>query len=264
MPLSETKLAEIFSQYYQQLVYFAITYVKVKDVAEDIVTESFLRFWEVVNSPKYSVTDMKGLISLIVKHKSIDYFRAAKKKGVRIECLDEEYHDYLLIEESMEAKMIQAEIVAEQLKEKQKIRYKLYRSLNGLAPREREIFDLYIAEGLTVSEVCKRMGVRPNTFNVLRDRMKDRIAENITGKQRKLYNKDGTPRAIEQIERGGIKPKSFPLDIKPKERTKKIEKQKYVKKKKHDKNIGNSIKVKLIGGKIERQVPINRNAFKFR
>lgn len=66
-----------FDEYQQRFVHFATTYLHDEVVAEDLVIESMMYFWENrerladdINVPAYVLT--------ILKHKSIDYLRHQK------------------------------------------------------------------------------------------------------------------------------------------------------------------------------------------
>lgn len=63
-----------FINYQQRFVHFAITYVRDEIVAEDIVIESIMYYWE--NRERLPVnTNIPAYVLTAVKHKCIDYLR---------------------------------------------------------------------------------------------------------------------------------------------------------------------------------------------
>ncbi|WP_290539812.1 RNA polymerase sigma-70 factor [Alistipes sp.] len=70
--LTSAELSTIYSEYYQKLVIIALRYVRAKSAAEDIVTDSFVSFWE--HRDKFTRADNKiGYLLTIVKHNCMNY-----------------------------------------------------------------------------------------------------------------------------------------------------------------------------------------------
>ncbi len=70
--LTSAELSSIYSEYYTRLVIIALRYVREKSAAEDIVTDSFVSFWE--HRDKFTREDNKiGYLLTIVKNNCMNY-----------------------------------------------------------------------------------------------------------------------------------------------------------------------------------------------
>lgn len=70
--LTSAELSEIYSEYYSKLVIIALRYVRVKSTAEDIVTDSFVSFWEHRDRFPHDVNKI-GYLLTIVKNNCLNH-----------------------------------------------------------------------------------------------------------------------------------------------------------------------------------------------
>lgn len=65
---------ELFSLYRNRFILFAISYVDNKEVAEDIVMDSFMYYWE-KRTELADTSNIPGYILTTIKHKSLNYLK---------------------------------------------------------------------------------------------------------------------------------------------------------------------------------------------
>jgi RNA polymerase sigma-70 factor, ECF subfamily len=139
----------VYERYCKRMYGFVIRYIKQEEDAEEIVQEVFLKIWE---SRKKIDTYLSfdSFIFTIAYNTTISLLR----KRVN----EKKYLEYLQLRQQItNADEIIDEIHFKQIKEQ------LNTSLNQLTPRQREIFLLSREEGLTHSEIAKKLNISPNT-----------------------------------------------------------------------------------------------------
>ena len=144
---NEKSFQILFINYYSVLVSFAMKYLESQDVAEDIVQEVFIRFWQLRKNLK--ITDsVPGYLCKAVDHRCQNYLEHLKVK-----------HHY---EESQRWEIMEEE-VPEDEEELNIMRERLNVFVDSLPEKCREIFILACIEGLKYKEVGERLDVSVNT-----------------------------------------------------------------------------------------------------
>lgn len=118
---------EVFNEFYNSLVYFAVRYVERVEIAEDLVQELFAGLWE-SKTVHTSYNGFKTFLYTSVKHACLDYLKHKNVEG--------KYISYMLehpeSEEELAAKITEEEIyrlflkILEELPERRKIVFKLH------------------------------------------------------------------------------------------------------------------------------------------
>jgi RNA polymerase sigma-70 factor, ECF subfamily len=139
----------IYERYCKRMYCFAIRYIKQEEDAEEIVQEVFLKIWE---SRKRidTYSSFNSFIFTIAYNTTISLLRKRVNENKYLEQLQ-------LRQQINNSDEIIDEIHFKQIKEQ------LNTSLNQLTPRQREIFLLSREEGLTHSEIAKKLNISPNT-----------------------------------------------------------------------------------------------------
>lgn len=170
MQQGDAKAFEYFFKKYTGMLYaYALGFVKEKAVAEDVVQDTFVQFWN--NRERISCTGSAY---------------AWLQRSVKNACVNIRIHEE--VERKYEAEMLYVEEEGEDwraVEELQKLRQRLFDALDRLPERCREIFVLSCVEGLKYREIAEKMGVSENTvktqiklgYKKLRDELKQSDAE---------------------------------------------------------------------------------------
>lgn len=81
-------LKVLFKKYYQNLCYFSISYVKEKQIAEEVVADIFINLWE--KRSKLNITaKVKPYLYTSVRNQSLNYIRSNKLHAEKLDAVDE-------------------------------------------------------------------------------------------------------------------------------------------------------------------------------
>lgn len=156
-----TKSYELFFRaYYQDLFVWAHSIVKDADVAEDIVQEFFLNFWQ---KKQFQViqTNLQSYIFRAVRNLCLNYLKNDSKLVRDIDQMGEK---------------LEARIESEPLESREEI----HSAVNQLPPKCKQVFLLCCIHGYTYGEVAEDLGVSVNTvrtqmkraYSLLREKLK--------------------------------------------------------------------------------------------
>lgn len=162
----ETAFEHFFKLYYKKLCFFANRYVMDKAVAEDIVEESFVKFWEMRESID-SEQPVKSLLYTMVRNAAISYLRkqkvlAKRKKG------------YDALQEETEGYMLQQMIAAETMMQ-------IYSAIGELPEGCRNVVTKLYVEGKGLQEIADELNISINTVKTQRARGLKFIRGRLTG-----------------------------------------------------------------------------------
>ncbi|WP_321307113.1 RNA polymerase sigma-70 factor [Marinifilum fragile] len=142
----ESGLRHMFDIYYSPLCIFAMRYLDAFDVAEDLVQEVFINFWE--NKRIHSLnSSLKSYLFIAVRNNALNYIR--KTNRYRIEELDDEFD------------ILMEEVDTDVLEEK---KAKLFRELDQLSEQSRKVFEAIVFDNMKYMEVAKELDVSLNTI----------------------------------------------------------------------------------------------------
>lgn len=145
---AEKELKELMNKYYSQLCVVSVQYTDSLEIAEDIVQDVFLRFWE-ENKLLSAETNPKAYLFRSVRNASIDYIR---KNNYRV---------FIDIEET---NLISDEEINEEELSSQYER--LYRIISQLSPQERAVLNAIVVENKRYKEVAEEMNISVNFWDV--------------------------------------------------------------------------------------------------
>ncbi|NJK94614.1 MAG: RNA polymerase sigma-70 factor [Bacteroidales bacterium] len=158
----------LFSKYYKDLVYFAVTFTKDPDAAEEIVQDVFVKFWENRHFIHIAVS-LKSYLLKATQNKCLDWL-----KHMRVKNQFKEVAPYisLLSENNTDHYLLYSELQAN-----------LDKALNTLPPEVEEAFRLNRFAGLKYHEIADKQQVSLRTVEVriskalqmLREALKDNL-----------------------------------------------------------------------------------------
>ncbi|UZR98824.1 RNA polymerase sigma factor [Chondrinema litorale] len=156
---NETAFQKLFHKYYHKIFFYALSYLKIKEDAEEIVHDTFVQIWNTKNGlddqksfEGYVRTISRNLIYNQIKKKSyhqlyLDYIKSKKEEA---SCNTEEQINFA------ELKQLTNE------------------AFENLPPRRKEIYRLSRIEGLTHQEIAKTLGI---TVNTVKDQMSKALTD---------------------------------------------------------------------------------------
>lgn len=136
----------LYDNYYNPLCNFSYKYVKDRDVAEDIVQNLIFKIWEkrdTLNIPE----EMKGYLFRSVLNNSLDYIRKNNKNNISSEEISDN-DDYSYNEDKIET---------------YELHEKVNKLKNNLPKSTINIFNLNRNEGLTYTEISKKLNISVKT-----------------------------------------------------------------------------------------------------
>ena len=148
----------LFRKYYVALCAYSRRYVGRKDVAEDIVSDTFFRIWE--NKKNIEIrTSVKGYLFQAVCNNSLSYLRKLKKE----ENLDNYFQDiasgnlgFPVISEETTSRSLLMEELDEKIEE----------AISLLPPRQQKAFRLKRIQGKKNKEIAQMMGLSIKTVEM--------------------------------------------------------------------------------------------------
>ncbi|RXQ91492.1 RNA polymerase sigma-70 factor [Ancylomarina salipaludis] len=143
----ESGLRQMFDMYYSPLCVFALKYIDSFDLAEDLVQDIFIGFWENKRVEKLN-TSLKSYLFTSVKNNALNYIR--KNNRYQIDAIDDEFD--ILIDDSFDPEDL------EQMK------IKLYQELENLSEQSRIVFEAIIFQNMKYKEVAENLDVSVNTI----------------------------------------------------------------------------------------------------
>jgi RNA polymerase sigma-70 factor, ECF subfamily len=166
----EEFLGVLFRLYYSRLCTYAATFVKVPDIAEEIVQETFIRFWENRETIQIDFS-FKSYIFKSVHNNCINYLKKSKVLRRQSELLYEEviYHNNIALR-NFNPEIID-QLISEELEEK------LNSVLNDLPPQARKIFILSRFEQLSYTEIADSLKISVNTVKTQMKRTLSKLRE---------------------------------------------------------------------------------------
>jgi RNA polymerase sigma-70 factor (ECF subfamily) len=163
----------LFREYYVSLCAYSRRYVGRKDIAEEIVSDTFFKLWE--NRTKISInTSVKAYLFQAVCNNSLNYLRKLKKETKLEEFFQETAFENIAFEEPLDEIESQSLIMTD-------IHQKLEEVVNELPEQQQRAFRLKRLEGKKTREVAEIMGLSVKTVEMhltkatlnLRQKLKD-------------------------------------------------------------------------------------------
>lgn len=141
----------LFLYFYKPLLRFAISFVKTKESAEEVVSDVMMKIWS-MKAGLLDIDNLKLYLFQAVKNTSINYLsKNAKYTSWDIEHINVELHlDLYTPEDSM---------ICEEL------RRDIYNAIKALPPKCQMVYKLVREDGFTYKEVAAIMDISENTVD---------------------------------------------------------------------------------------------------
>jgi len=162
----QSSFSIVFTTYYRDLVMFSLTFTKTIEVSEEIVQDTFVKFWEDRHSLVIS-SSLKSYFLKAVQNRSIDWIRHLK---IRDKYADSILHNAVLCENDTEHYVLRSEL-----------ELNIDVALKKMPVELAETFQMSRFKGLTYSEISTKLNISVRTVEVrigkalhfLRDQLKD-------------------------------------------------------------------------------------------
>jgi RNA polymerase sigma-70 factor (family 1) len=138
----------LFNRLYPTLVQFAKRFVQDKQVAEDIVTETFLKLW-VRQANFISPQSAKSFLYISTRNACFNYLEQAKYHGRVKEILQHILDDH---QESIDKEITRSEV-----------KRMVFHLVSELPSQCRKVLLLYYLKGLTNQQIADKLGLSTNT-----------------------------------------------------------------------------------------------------
>ncbi len=142
------KPEDVFKEYYGRLCYFAFQFVKDKAVAEDLVQDAFVAYWDRKTNVSDHPQAIKDFLYRSVKNASLNLVKRQKVQQRYFFTRDEERFE----KEKVLETLIQAEAMAN-----------LHQAIEQLPESCKNVFQLAYFEGLTNPEIAQNLNISINT-----------------------------------------------------------------------------------------------------
>lgn len=165
----EGAVKELFTIYYNPLLFFAERILGLREDAEDIVVQVFTKLW--VNRAQLpAVNQVKPFLYTTVKNASLDLIRQRKK--LRTHQATDGYWEDTAVEDDFNIEATKAEVI--------KI---IYQQVNDLPEKCKQVFLLSYIEGLSTQQVADTLGVSVSNVTSQRFRALQLLRKSVLDKQ---------------------------------------------------------------------------------
>lgn len=158
-------LVGIYRLYYKQILFFAQKYVKNYQVAEEIVTDVFVKLWE-RRTAFTSLDSVRAFLYIATKNRCLNQLRGKKYH----EAIDDvaNYEDLLYDDTDVFTKIIRTELL-----------HMVYSAVQKLPQKQQEVFNMTFLEDKTVEDIGKEMNMTPHAVYTNKSRALATLRRNL-------------------------------------------------------------------------------------
>jgi len=153
---NELGLRYFMREFAEQLVFFACGITKNKEVAEEIVSESFCKLW-LGRTKAVSVQAVKSYLYLVTRNACLDYVDSAYHKSVDLG--EDQLWDKIESRADILTQMIYTELIEQIMAE-----------LDRLPAYQAKVFRMAYLEGMDTQEICTVLGTTANNIYFARSK----------------------------------------------------------------------------------------------
>lgn len=147
----ESAFTALFERYREKLFYYLLRHTKSPEVAEEIVTDIFMKLW-LGRELADQIKDVGAFLHKVGYYKVMDFLRTT----ARHERLKKIYTHYL----KADADAFSADPMLDN-----ELRSLIYKAVNQLPPRRKLVYQLSRQEGLTHEQIAGLLNLSPSTVN---------------------------------------------------------------------------------------------------
>lgn len=148
----------LFKEYYVSLCSYSRRYVGRKDIAEEIVSETFMKIWENRNTLNIN-SSIKGYLFHAVCNNSLNYLRNLKKENIIGTYFQDPKFENMGFAEILEETEEQSLLM-------ENISTKIEEAVSQLPRQQQSVFRLKRQEGKKIREVAQLMGLSVKTVEM--------------------------------------------------------------------------------------------------
>jgi len=160
----------LFKLYYSRLCVYASTFVKIPDLAEEIVQETFIKFWENRASIRIDIS-FKAYIFRSVHNNCINHI----KKSDVIRRQTREMYDEIVYHNEIALQNFSSEIIDSLVSEE--LESRLNDALDELPSQCRRIFFMSRFDQLSYGTIAKKLNISVNTVKTQMKRAIKKLSE---------------------------------------------------------------------------------------
>ncbi len=154
----EETYISLFKEYYVSLCAYSRRYIGRKDIAEEIVSDTFLKIWENRSSLNIKIS-VKAYLFQAVCNNSLNHLRKLNHENMLVEYFRETTSENIGFEDLLED-------VEEESLIKENLNQKIDEAVNQLPEQQQKAFRLKRMEGKKTKEVAEIMGLSVKTVEM--------------------------------------------------------------------------------------------------
>jgi RNA polymerase sigma-70 factor (ECF subfamily) len=149
----EASFKRVFAAFYKRLYQFALSIVKTRETAEEIVEDVFIRIWQ-QRERLPSIQNLRVYLYTATKNNALNYLSKKARESIT------EPFDHIDIE------LIRSAVTPEQILITAEMYKRIQQAIDALPPRCKMIFKLIREDGLHYKEVAEILNITVNTIDV--------------------------------------------------------------------------------------------------
>lgn len=138
---------QIVKMHNRPLRYFAWTMVKDREAAEEIANDSFFKLWQ-SRSSFDTLAAIRSFLYVVTRNACLNYVQSPRHRQ-RADMVEAE--QLLSSDPDVESRLIELELLDA-----------IYREIEKLPQKQRDVFRLVFFEGLNVQEISEKLGITAN------------------------------------------------------------------------------------------------------
>lgn len=154
----------LFQKYYHRLCHFAWQMIHDEQIAEDIVHDAFLTFWDNIDGIAQYEVVQKNFLYTTVKHACLNLIRHEK--------VVDRYQSFASNIQQDEVNILNKIIKSEVMEE-------IHRIISSMPTGCQRVFRMGYLEGLSNLEIAKELAISPNTVRTQKQRGLKILRENL-------------------------------------------------------------------------------------
>ncbi|HMI62114.1 MAG TPA: RNA polymerase sigma-70 factor [Puia sp.] len=148
----QTAFRKLYAHFYKRLFHFALALVKIRESAEEIVEDVFVRIWQ-QRENLHAIKNLRVYLYTATKNSSLNFLSQKARQSIT-EPFD---HIHVGLDDSA--------ITPEQILITAEIHKKIQKAVEALPPRCKMIFKLVREDGLKYREISEILNISVNTID---------------------------------------------------------------------------------------------------
>lgn len=153
---NEHGLTAVFKQYNRGLLFFAIQYVHTREAAEEIVSDMFIKAWE-LREQFESMDKLRAFLYVATKNSCLNYLRDNRARP-SCDCIDA-FNERLCGDGDLLEHVVRTELIGE-----------IFRELEKLPKKQRDVFRMTYMDDLSVEEISEKLKISASAVYTNRSR----------------------------------------------------------------------------------------------